>query len=230
MRACGSHQVYLSHTYFISGLENGGSKKGRRQRRKHWVFIRFHYKGCKGTKTKASTPEDRQGLAECALSRLPQPATGTHTHGPWDIHSRVYMLGWGWGAEPAWGQRDTGGVGLRPMSLHILEVPPSPLGGNFLGGHIRGQWTLAAKGLPPRARRGRPWQCPLVRVGKRSEVTDWASIAPKFQNLAPWDEVLGTGQEDGRQREPSAASITLTHNPCPSPRLGGALRPMGLSQ
>lgn len=44
----------------------------------------------------------------------------------------------------------------------------------------------------------------------------WASIAPKFQNLAPWDEVLGTGQEDGKQREPSAASITLTYNPCPS--------------
>lgn len=32
------------------------------------------------------------------------------------------------GAEPAWQQRDTSRVGLRLMDLHILEVPPSPLG------------------------------------------------------------------------------------------------------
>lgn len=57
--------------------------------------------------------------------------------------------------------------------------------------------------------------------GQESEVTHWASTAPKFQNLAPWDEVLGTGQEDGRQREPSAASMTLTDNPYPSPNWEG---------
>lgn len=57
---------------------------------------------------------------------LPAPARHGHPHArPMDIHSRVYMLG---GAEPAWGQWDKGGAGLRPMGLHILEVPPSPLG------------------------------------------------------------------------------------------------------
>lgn len=35
----------------------GGRKKGRRPRQKHWIFITFHYKGCKDTKTQGSTPE-----------------------------------------------------------------------------------------------------------------------------------------------------------------------------
>lgn len=158
---------------FISGLEKEGRKKGRRQRRKHWVFISFHYKGCKGTKTKASTPEDRQGPAECALSRPPQPATGTHTRGPWDIHSRVYMLGVGrcrasLGTEGhRWGRAQTNGFAY-------IRSAAQPLGGSFLGGaHWGGgwQWTLDAKALPPGGWWRRPWHCPLVPVGKRSEVT-----------------------------------------------------------
>lgn len=83
--------VYLQHPCFICGVGEV-TRKQRRQRRKHWIFIRFHYKGCKGTKTKASTPEDRQGPAKCTLSRLAPPTAGAHTHGLWDIHSRVYML------------------------------------------------------------------------------------------------------------------------------------------
>lgn len=77
----------------------------------------------------------------------------------------------GAGAEPAWGQRDTGGAGLGPAGLHISVVPPSPLGGSFLyGGHsgASGLWlpkpSLTGTG-------GKGHSCVhLSRVDKRSEV------------------------------------------------------------
>lgn len=48
--------TFNTHVSSLRGEKRTGIK-GRRQRRKHWIFITFHYKGCKGTKTIASTPE-----------------------------------------------------------------------------------------------------------------------------------------------------------------------------
>lgn len=134
MRACGSQRCTCNTHISSLGWRMGAGKKGRRQRRKHCVFIRFHYKGCKGTKTKASTPEDRQGLAECALSRPPQPATGTHTHGPWDIHSRVNMLGVGVGGRASLGTEGHRWGRAQTDEFAYIRSATQPPWGQFPGG------------------------------------------------------------------------------------------------
>lgn len=71
---------------------------------------------------------------------------------------------------------------------------------------------------------------PQIPEPREMEATLPSCPGTCHMSLAPWGGLLGTGQECGRQREPFAASITLTSNSCPSLWLGGTLRLMGLSQ
>lgn len=57
----------------------GGWKKRKRPRRKHWVFITFHYKGRKNTKKRLRQKVGRAAVR--ALSNL-TPNCGAHAHGP----------------------------------------------------------------------------------------------------------------------------------------------------
>jgi len=80
----------------------------------------------------------------------------------------VYMLGGG--AEPAWGQKNTGGAGLGPVVCIYQWACPAPWGAVSYGGAQRGWWTLAAKALLS-GPSGKGHSCVhLSRVGKRSEV------------------------------------------------------------
>lgn len=75
----------------------------------------------------------------------------------------------GGGAEPAWGQRDTGGAGLRLAGLHILVVLPSRWGTVSCGGGANGH-QLPKPSLLESGGKGYS-TVPLSPVGKRSEVT-----------------------------------------------------------
>lgn len=59
----------------------------------------------------------------------PEPPAPTRRRRPHTVHetSTAECTCWG-GAEPAWGQRDTGEAGLRLAGLHILVVLPSRWG------------------------------------------------------------------------------------------------------
>lgn len=54
-------------------------KKRKRPRRKHWVFITFHYKGRKNTKKRLRQKVGRAAVR--ALSNL-TPNCGAHAHSP----------------------------------------------------------------------------------------------------------------------------------------------------
>nr|XP_017827722.1 uncharacterized protein LOC108591724 [Callithrix jacchus] len=148
----------------------------------------FHYKGCKGTKTKAAAPEDGTGTAEYALSRLPPPTVATHDHGPRDIRGKVYMLGLG---ESQPGHRGAqAGKGLGPAGLHILVGPRSPLGAvSYLGTAgpaDLGCQSTPSSGLVAKAMAKSP--CPWWAEGQKCLMAGlrWAWIGPKFQNTSRW--------------------------------------------
>lgn len=146
-------------THVSSLLWGRDRKKGRRQRRKHWIFIRFHYKGCKGTKTKASTPEDGQGPAKCTLSRLPPPDAGVHTHSPQDIHSREYMLE----GQSQPGDRGTQAGQGSDCGFAYISDATQPLGGAVSWG---GYGRANGPQLPKPSWWQRPQHCPLVPNGQ----------------------------------------------------------------
>ena len=196
-----SHLARLQNPHLILEVGEEGRKKREEAETK---TVNFYYVSLQRMQRykddSAHARKDGQGLAECALSARPRPlwAPTRAAHGT----ATAQCACWGGQSQP--GQRDTGGTGPGLEGLHISVVLPSSWKGkgSFLWRAWQGQWTSAAKALPPEVWWQVPQLCPLVPVG-RSEMTGWASTAPRFHNsvrggqpmcLAPGDRVLGAGQ------------------------------------
>lgn len=118
----------------------------------------------------------QKGWAGAGRVRPEPPAPtrrGHPTHGPWDIHSRVYMLGAG-ESQPA--DRGTEAEQSSEGGLHISVGPPSPLGGTLLKWGTMGQVDLGCQSPPLRAWWQRPRLCPPVPSGQevRNGGLGWA--------------------------------------------------------
>lgn len=226
------HLVRLQNPHLI--LEAG--EEGRKKREEaETKTVNFYYVSLQRMQRykddSAHARKDGQGLAECALSARPRPlwAPTRAAHGT----ATAQCACWGGQSQP--GQRDTGGTGPGLEGLHISVVLPSSWKGkgSFLWRAWQGQWTSAAKALPPEVWWQVPQLCPLVpswqEVRNDRLGIDCPQIPQPCERRAThvsgsWEQGAGcwsVGQKVGR----AAWNQLLTSSPCLLPCLGRAWDP-----
>lgn len=198
-----SHLAHLQSQHLI--LEAG--EEGRKKREEaETKTVNFYYVSLQRMQRykddSVHARKDGQGLAKCALSARPRPlwAPTRAAHGT----STAQCTCWG-GGRASLGRGTQVGQG-RDWRVCIYQWHcPAPGRGRAVSCGGRGRVSgpqLPKPSLPKSG--GKCHSCvPLSPVGRRSEMTGWASTAPRFHNpvrggqppcLAPGDRVLGAGQ------------------------------------